>query len=751
MANNIQKHSQELATQLWAIANELRGSMDSSKFKDYILGVIFYRYLSEKTESYMNDLLKDDGISYRDALKNEEYAPTVREWSIEHLGYIIEPKYLWASLIEDIKGAEFSIEHFEKAISALVASTIGQESEAAFDKLFDDMNLQNKDLGKEVSDRTSLISKVMLKINDITFNVDDAEMDVLGTSYMLLISLFASDAGKKGGEFFTPTCASKLLARLATVGLDEVKNVADSCAGSGSLLLEVQNHLLAKKVGHFYATEKNGSNYNLLRMNLLMHGVPYKKFSCYNADSIKTDNYYEEGEPILFDIQVENPPYSAKFDQNPKLLEDPRFSSCGVIAPQGKADLMFVESMVYHMADDGRIAVLLPSGALYRGKKRKNGTEEAEYSIRKHLINNLNVIDAIIGLPANMFHGAKLPVVVMILKKKRNGNADNILFIDASKYFIPEKTMNIITDEDIDRIYQAYINRQEIERFSHVASLNEIRENDFNCNIPRYVDSFKHEAPVNIIEQNEIIKNCELKANVISTKIEKFYKELGMTDNASLTDKINLAQNILSGKVRFKNDNGEEFESWDELTIGDLFDKIRVTNKDGNNKNVITNSAVDGLIPQRDFFDKDIAVEGNTDKYTVINKGDFVYNPRKSTSAPYGPFNCYLLDEPGIVSPLYSCLKPKNPEYTPFLLYYFASPAWYSYIYHNGNQGGARHDRVGMTDNLLMGIPVLLPCIEEQKRIVEFFDLIDRQIQIEKEKLEAMKLIKKGMLQQMFA
>lgn len=359
-----------------------------------------------------------------------------------------------------------------------MASTIGQESETAFDKLFDDMNLQDKDLGKEVSDRTDLIAKVILKVNDISFSVDDAKMDVLGTAYMILISLFASDAGKKGGEFFTPTCASILLARLATVGLSEVKYVADSCAGSGSLLLEVQNHLSTKKVNHFYATEKNGSNYNLLRMNLLMHGVPYKMFTCYNEDSIKTDNYYNDGEPILFDVQVENPPYSAKFDQNPKLLDDPRFSSCGVLAPQGKADLMFVQSMVYHMADDGRIAVLLPSGALFRGKRGKNGKKnDAEYDIRKHLIEKLNVVDAIIGLPAKMFHGAKLPVIVMVLKKKRNGNSDNVLFIDASKYFTPEKTMNVITDDDITRIVDAYIARKDVDKFVHVASLDEIRSN----------------------------------------------------------------------------------------------------------------------------------------------------------------------------------------------------------------------------------------------------------------------------------
>ena len=529
MADAVQKQSQELATQLWAIANELRGNMDASKFKNYILGVIFYRYLSEKTENYMDELLKDDGVSYREALKNEKLAPIVRDWSIEHLGYIIEPKYLWASLIDEIKGAEFSIEHFDKAISTLVASTIGQESEAAFDKLFDDMNLQDKDLGKEVSERTALIAKVMQKVDDISFNIDDAEMDVLGTAYMILISLFASDAGKKGGEFFTPTCASKLLARLATVGLDEVKNAADSCAGSGSLLLEVQNHLSTKKVGHFYATEKNGSNYNLLRMNLLMHGVPYKKFSCFNSDSIKTDNYYENGEPLMFDIQVENPPYSAKFDQSPKLLDDPRFSSCGVLAPQGKADLMFVESMVYHMSEDGRIAVLLPSGALFRGKQGKNGGKnDAEYDIRRHLIENLNVVDAIIGLPAKMFHGAKLPVIVMVLKKKRNGNADNILFIDASKYFTQEKSMNVISDEDIDRIVNTYINRTEVDKFAHVAKLDEVRGHDYNCNIPRYVDSFEREAPIDIAGASRNIKALSIESAQIEEKIQAVFADLGL-------------------------------------------------------------------------------------------------------------------------------------------------------------------------------------------------------------------------------
>ena len=203
--------------------------------------------------------------------------------------------------------------------------------------------------------------------------------------------------------------------------------------------------------------------------------------------------------------------------------------------------------------------------------------------------------------------------------------------------------------------------------------------------------------------------------------------------------------------LRFKDKNGQAFEAPDELTIQDLFDKVKTTNKDGANKNVITNSAEHGLIPQREFFDKDIAVEGNTSKYTIIKDGDFVYNPRKSSTAPYGPFNCYTREEPGIVSPLYSCLTPKNKAYTPYLLYYFASPAWYSYIYHNGNQGGARHDRVGMTDDLLQGIPVLLPCQEEQDKITAFLSLYDKRIATKASKVEALETRRKGLLQQIFS
>ena len=474
--------SQKLAQQIWAIANKLRGNMDASKFKDYILGVIFYRYLSAHTESYMDDLLRNDGVTYREALADPELSDEVKEWAIKALGYFIEPDNLFDSLVAKIRTNTFSIEDLESAIKKLTESTLGQPSEVAFANLFDAMDLHDADLGKEVSNRTKAMAEIITKINDSPFAKDSEAGDILGTAYMILIGLFQSGAGKKGGEFFTPTCASTLLAQLTTIGLEEVNNVSDGCAGSGSLLLEVARHLPSHKVQHYYAQEKTGTTYNLLRMNLIMHGVDYTKFSVFNDDTLTKDNFYENGEAVKMDIQVENPPYSAENTAaSSAFLEDPRYRSAGVLAPKGKADLAFVESIVYHMSDDGRAAILLPHGVLFRGA--------TELTIRKYLIDKLNVIDAVIGLAPNMFHGTGIPVCILYLKKKRNGNSGDILFIDASKYYEKVGKNNALRPSDIKRIVDCVRDREDIPKFSRKVSLEEIRENDYNLNIPRYVDS----------------------------------------------------------------------------------------------------------------------------------------------------------------------------------------------------------------------------------------------------------------------
>ena len=521
MADNVKAKSEELAKQLWAIANEFRGNMDASEFKNYILGLIFYRYLSERTENYMDDLLKDDGISYRDALADPEFADIVKGWSMDHLGYIILPENMWKSLIDRIKGREFTVEDLEKAVNALSASTIGQESEAAFRGLFNDMNLKADHLGREVSERTELISKVMLKIDDLSFDAKNTTFDYLGTAYMLLIGLFQSGAGKKAGEFFTTPCASVLLAKLATMGLSEIKNACDPCAGSGSLLLEVKNSLAEHKVGHFYSQELNSTTFNLNRMNMLLHGVPYKHFTAYNDDTLCYDHFYENGAPILFDVQVSNPPYSAKNTaSDPSYLDDVRYSACGVLAPKTKADLAFLEHMVYHLGEDGRIAVLLPHGVLFRGA--------AEEKIRRWLIESQNVIDAVIGLPANLFHGTGIPVCVLVCKRKRNGNSDNILFIDASKEFVPGKNQNSLSDEHIQKIVDTYHDRVDVEKYAHLATMDEIIANGYNLNIPRYVDTSEKEAEIDIEKVKAELLSVQAEKQELMGKVFATMKELGL-------------------------------------------------------------------------------------------------------------------------------------------------------------------------------------------------------------------------------
>lgn len=521
--NTYQAQANELSQKLWAIANDLRGQMDASEFKNYILGVIFYRYLSERTEMYMIDLLKnDDGITYEEAFADEEYRPVVEEWSLSKLGYVIKPENLFRNLIRKITKFEndadkFSVEDFEKAINDLVGSTMGHESNKAFDGLFNDMRLQDSRLGETVADRTEMIGRVMVRVSDIDFDLQDSQFDVLGTAYMILIGLFASDAGKKGGEFFTPAGPSKLCATLAALGLDEAKTVGDCTCGSASMLLEVQKHLTTGKVGHFYGQELNATTYNLSRMNMIMHGIDWQNFDIYKGDTLKDDKYGD----IKMTVQVCNPPYSLKWSADKQFEDDPRYSGAGKLAPKGQADLAFVEHMIYHMdEDDGRVAVLLPHGVLFRG-----GAEE---TIRKYIIKDLNRLDAVIGLPANLFHGTGIPVCVLVLKCKRNGNAGNILFIDASKEFKAGKNQNVLEQKHIDNIVETYEKRVDVDKFAHVAEMSEIVENGYNLNIPRYIDTFEEEEPVDLEAVRAEIKRLDTETRIAVDKVENMLKQLGL-------------------------------------------------------------------------------------------------------------------------------------------------------------------------------------------------------------------------------
>lgn len=521
--NKMQQQAADLSSQLWAIANDLRGGMDANEFRNYILGTIFYRYLSERTEMYMEDILKEDGLTYEQAFTDEDFKPIVEQWSLEHLGYIIRPENLFRELNRRIvkpngDADKFSVEDYERAVNELTGSTLGHKSEKAFEGLFNDMRLQDTRLGDTVSERTEKIGKVIAKIGEIDMNLQDQQFDVLGTAYMILIGLFQSGAGKKGGEFFTPTGPSKLCATLATLGLDEAKTVGDCTCGSGSMLLETQKHLTKQKVGHFYGQENNPTTYNLARMNMLMHGVDYQNFDIYKGDTLVNDMY---GDDLKLTVQVCNPPYSLKWSADSKYLDDPRYSGVGKLAPKSHADLAFLQHMIYHMDEtDGRVAVLLPHGVLFRG-----GAEE---DIRKYLIKDLNRLDAVIGLPANLFHGAAIPVVVLVLKSKRNGNSGNILFIDASQEFKPGKVQNELTDENIQKIVETYENRVNVERYAHVATMEEIIENGWNLNIPRYVDTSEEEEEIDVAAVKSELTDITAKKQAAIDKVNSTMKLLGL-------------------------------------------------------------------------------------------------------------------------------------------------------------------------------------------------------------------------------
>lgn len=520
--NTYQAQANELSQKLWMIANDLRGQMDANEFKNYILGIIFYRYLSERTELYVQELLKNDGLTYEEAFRDDEYRLVVEEWSLDHLGYIIKPENLFRELIRKIvkfkdDADRFSVEDFERGIHDLVGSTMGHKSNKAFEGLFDDMRLQDTRLGETVVNRSDMIARVMVRVSEIDFNLQDSQFDVLGTAYMILIGLFASDAGKKGGEFFTPAGPSKLCAILAALGLDEAKTVGDCTCGSASMLLEVQKHLTTGKVGHFYGQEQNATTYNLARMNMIMHGINWQRFDIYKGDTLKDDKYVDN----KMIIQVCNPPYSLKWSSDKRFEDDPRYSGAGKLAPKSHADLAFVEHMIYHMDDeDGRVAVLLPHGVLFRGG--------AEKVIRTYIIKDLNRLDAVIGLPANLFHGTGIPVCLLLLKSKRNGNSGNILFIDASKEFKPGKNQNILEQKHIDKIVNAYEKRQDIDKFAHVADMGEIIENDYNLNISRYVNTFEEEEPVDLSAVRADIQKLDAETKVAIDKAERFLKELGL-------------------------------------------------------------------------------------------------------------------------------------------------------------------------------------------------------------------------------
>ena len=505
-------YQNSLESKLWSIADELRGNMDANEFKNYILGFIFYRYLSEKLELHLNKELENDKLSFEEAWEKDDYKEDLKEEGINVLGYFIEPQYLFSNIVEKAKINDFILDDLVKSLNYISNSSMGTSSQDDFSNLFEDVDLNSSKLGRTVDDKNKLISKIILNLNDIDFKIEDAEADILGDAYEYLISQFASSAGKKAGEFYTPQEVSKILAKIVTLGKTRLKNVYDPTCGSGSLLLRVAREC---NVGDFYGQELNQTTYNLARMNMILHGVKYRDFDIKQGDSLE----YPMHMGMKFEAIVANPPFSAKWSSDKSFLDDERFSAYGKLAPKSKADYAFLQHMIYHLDENGTMGIVLPHGVLFRGA--------AEGTIREYLVGEKNYLDAVIGLPANIFYGTSIPTCILIFKKCRTDDAD-VLFIDASKDFEKVKNQNKLRPEDIEKIVNTYRNREEIDKYSHKASIDEIRENDFNLNIPRYVDTFEEEEPIDLDEVCDELFKIALEMEEVDKEIKKYCDELGI-------------------------------------------------------------------------------------------------------------------------------------------------------------------------------------------------------------------------------
>ena len=510
-----------LQARLWDIANTLRGKMGADEFRDYILGFIFYKYLSERMHLFADEILQHDGVRFDEIDETsgdgQEMLAAIQEESVGRLGYFLKPSELFHRLAEkgSQKADNFILEDLTAVLKHIEASTMGHDSEDDFEGLFEDLDLGSSKLGKTENQKNELIAKVLVHLDQIDFRLADTEADVLGDAYEYLIGQFASGAGKKAGEFYTPQEVSTILAKIVTTGKTSLKSVYDPTCGSGSLLLRVAKEV--EDVGSFYGQEMNPTTYNLARMNMILHGVHYQRFDLKNEDTL--ENPAPEHADLRFEAVVANPPFSAKWSASAIHQNDDRFSAYGKLAPKTKADFAFVQHMVHHLDSGATMACVLPHGVLFRGA--------AEGHIRRHLIEDCNYLDAVIGLPANIFFGTGIPTCILVLKKRRD-NPDDILFIDASQGFEKVGNQNQLRPEDIERIVSTYRNRESLEKFSHVADLSEVEENDYNLNIPRYVDTFEEEEPVDLAEVSQKLAALEKEMGETDKTIAGFCEELGI-------------------------------------------------------------------------------------------------------------------------------------------------------------------------------------------------------------------------------
>lgn len=523
------ENSKDLISVLWSGADILRSKMDANEYKDYLLGIVFYKYLSDSFLIKAYDLIYDEKPeslksaldAYKEALADDT-AEELKDQIKSGCHYLIEPDLTYTCFAEAARNNAFNREQLQKAFNNI------EQSDPQFADLFADIDLYSNRLGSGDQKQSDTIANLIKEIDKADLLNSDAE--VLGNAYEYLIGQFASETGKKAGEFYTPQAVSKILTRIAIAG-QETKmglSVYDPCMGSGSLLLNAKKYAERPDCIKYYGQELNTSTYNLARMNMFLHGVVPENQILRNGDTLDGD--WPTEEETDFNMVLMNPPYSAKWSAAAGFLQDERFSDYGVLAPKSKADYAFLLHGLYHLKSNGTMAIVLPHGVLFRGA--------AEGKIREKLLRAGNIY-AVIGLPANLFYNTSIPTCIIVLKKHREGR--DVLFIDASQKFSKGKKQNEMTDEHIDAVMKLYSDRTTVDKEAYLAGFEDIEKNDFNLNIPRYVDNFEQEEEIDLNELLTNMENTDKELEQVQGEFLTLLKDLASTDAtimASLNDLI---------------------------------------------------------------------------------------------------------------------------------------------------------------------------------------------------------------------
>jgi type I restriction enzyme M protein len=507
----------ELHRTIWQIANDLRGSVDGWDFKSYVLGMLFYRFISENLTSFINEGERRAGNPDFDyASISDEEAEFGRSETVKEKGFYILPSDLFENVRRNAKNDPNLNETLSRVFKNIENSAKGMPSEKDFKGLFDDIDVNSNKLGPTVAKRNEKLVKIMNAVGDLQLgDYQDNTIDTFGDAYEYLMTMYASNAGKSGGEFFTPQEVSELLARIAVVGKTEVNKVYDPACGSGSLLLKFAKVLGKENVRlGFFGQEINLTTYNLCRINMFLHDIGFEKFDIAHGDTL-TDPKHWDDEP--FDAIVSNPPYSIRWegDSNPVLINDPRFSPAGVLAPKSKADLAFTMHMLSWLSTTGTAAIVEFPGVLYRGG--------AEQKIRKYLIDN-NYVDAVIQLPPDLFFGTTIATCVIVLKKSKADNA--VLFIDASAEFVRGGNKNKLSEENRERILHAFIDRKDIDHFARLVPNSDIAENEYNIAVSSYVEQNNETEEVDIEKLNARIAEIVIRQQKLREAIDEIVADL---------------------------------------------------------------------------------------------------------------------------------------------------------------------------------------------------------------------------------